>query len=146
MIKIVVSVFLLLALTFSTATSQTFPGLLQGTWKLENKDSYERWDLVNSNTLKGFVYELTDGKMVVTEYLEISKKGNDIIYTATVLNQNQGIGIDFILKTSDGLFSFENPGHDFPKFIRYQFISNNKMKVTVGTDENNFILHFQKTE
>ena len=135
---------LLISTTFTQVLAQKLPDFIQGTWKVENKETYEHWDKINDINLKGFSYKMKDGKMVVTEYLEIKRNDKDVIYTATVLNQNQGIGIDFKLTPSDSLYSFENPHHDFPKFIRYKSISENKMTATVGTDENNFILVFQK--
>ncbi len=142
--KILFYTFFLLTLIATTATSQTFPAFLQGTWKLDNEETFEHWDLVNDNVLKGFSYQIKKGKIVVSEYLDLEKKGDEIIYTATVLNQNQGTGIGFKLVTADSIFSFENPSHDFPKFIRYQPFSENKMKVTVGTFERNFTLFFEK--
>ena len=134
----------LISTTLTKVLAQKLPDFLQGTWKVENNETYEHWDKINDNNLKGFSYKTKDGKMVVTEYLEIKRNDKDVIYTATVLNQNQGIGIDFKLTQSDSLYSFENPSHDFPKFIRYQSISENKITATVGTEEDNFILVFQK--
>lgn len=135
---------LLTSTTFTQVLAQKLPDFIQGTWKVENKETYEHWDKINDNNLKGFSYKIKDGKMVVTEYLEIKRIDKDVIYTATVLKQNQGIGIDFKLTPSDSLYFFENPSHDFPKFIRYQSISENKMTATVGNDEDSFILIFHK--
>ena len=136
----------LISITISQSFAQSLPEFLPGTWKVENKETYEHWDKINENNLKGFSYKMKDGKMVVTEYLEIKRNNEDVIYTATVIGQNQGNNIDFKLITSDSLFSFENPDHDFPKFVRYQSVSENKMKATVGTEEESFTLNFQKIE
>jgi hypothetical protein len=138
--------FLLIPFLPVFVSAQQFPAFLHGTWKLENKETYEHWDLLNENSLKGFSYKITNGKMVVTEYLEINKIGDEIIYTATVLNQNQGVGIDFKLNKKEGIYLFENPNHDFPKFIQYEIISDNEMKIEVGTVENNFSLIFQRVK
>lgn len=138
-----ISIFLT-STTFTQVLAQKLPDFIQGTWKVENKETYEHWDKINDNLFKGFSYKMKDGKMVVTEYLEIKRNDTVVIYTATVLNQNQGIGINFKLTPSDSLYSFENPSHDFPKFIRYQSISENKMTATVGDDEDSFILIFHK--
>ncbi|HPE74833.1 MAG TPA: DUF6265 family protein [Draconibacterium sp.] len=134
----------LISMTIAEGFAQSLPGFLAGTWKVENSENYEHWDKMNENNLKGISYKMINGKMVVTEYLDIKKTDGKIVYTATVLNQNNGIGIDFVLNSSEGLFSFENPVHDFPKFIRYKHISENKMSATVGTNENNFTLNFEK--
>ena len=99
-----------------------FPDFLQGTWKMENKEIYEHWDKLNENTLKGFSYKLKGGQMTISEYLDISRYHKDITYTATVLNQNQGMR-EFVFKRykTDSTFAFENPDHEFPrKRIVYQ--------------------------
>lgn len=137
-------VALLISVTISTGFAQSLPDFLAGTWKVENGETYEHWDKINENNFKGISYKMINGKMVITEYLDIKKTDGKIIYTAIVLNQNNGIGIDFNLTSSDSLFSFENPIHDFPNFIRYKHISENKMSATVGTNENNFTLNFEK--
>ncbi|MBK8854329.1 MAG: hypothetical protein IPN10_09550 [Saprospiraceae bacterium] len=54
---------------------KTFPSFLVGTWKIENKESFEKWDLLNETTLKGFSYTEKNGEILVSEYLEISKSG-----------------------------------------------------------------------
>ena len=139
------SIFLI-STTFTRVLAQNFPVFLQGTWKVENSEIYEHWDKISENNFRGLLYKMENGKMQVTEYLEIRRLGTDVIYTATVLNQNKGLGIDFKLMRNDSLYSFENPGHDFPKFIRYQSISENKMKATVGTNEDSFTMIFRKVE
>ncbi len=137
-------VALLISVTISAGFTQSLPEFLAGTWKVENSETYEHWDKINENNFKGISYKMINGKMVITEYLDIKKTDGKIIYTATVLNQNKGIGINFKLTYSDSLYSFENPVHDFPKFIRYKHISESKMSVIVGTNENNFTLNFEK--
>lgn len=108
------------------------PDFLQGTWKMENKEIYEHWDKLNDKILKGFSYKLNDGQMKVSEYLEIKKHDNHIVYTASVINQNQGKAIDFKLTKTDSTFTFENPNHDFPKKIVYQKLSDTEILVQVS--------------
>ncbi|MDO9183187.1 MAG: DUF6265 family protein [Bacteriovorax sp.] len=107
------------------------PNFLKGTWKMENKENFEHWDALNDNTLKGFSYKVNDGQMVITEYLDIIQKNNEVIYTATVLNQNQGKGVDFKMTKSDSTLTFENKNHDFPKQIVYKQLSNTEIFVQV---------------
>ncbi|MDX9696490.1 MAG: DUF6265 family protein, partial [Bacteroidales bacterium] len=106
--------FIALLITHLAFGQAIFPDFLQGTWKMENNEVYERWDKVNEHTLKGFSYKIADGQMTVSEYLEIVQKNDGLIYTATVLNQNQGKSIEFKLTQSDSAYTFENPRHDFP--------------------------------
>jgi len=134
-----------LSLTNLTFAQSAFPDFLQGTWKMENKEIFEHWDLLNDNSLKGFSYSLKNGQMTISEYLDISRNKNEIIYTAAVLNQNQGKGINFRLTKSDNLFIFENPGHDFPQKIIYQKLSDTEMFVRVlGDKQTGFSYRMKK--
>lgn len=121
-----------------TASAQAkFPLFLEGTWKMDNREIYERWDKLNDNSLKGFSYTFQGTVMTVSEYLDIALSDNRIVYTASVLNQNQGEAIGFTLTKSDSIFAFENPNHDFPKKIEYQVLSDTELmvKVTDGGQE-----------
>lgn len=115
-----------------TEDQSVFPGFLQGTWKMEGKDVFERWDKLNENSLKGFSYAFENGQMNVFEYLDISRNGNELIYTANVLGQNDGKKIEFRQTRTGNAFVFENPDHDFPKKISYYMISENEFFVQVS--------------
>jgi uncharacterized protein YciI len=114
-----------------------FPDFLQGTWKMENKNNYEHWDKINDNTMKGFSFTSNSGEILVYEYLEIFKSKKGIVYTATVLNQNQGRGISFKLNKVGDTYSFENPNHDFPQRISYKKISETEVFVEVSDGKQN---------
>jgi len=118
----------------------SIPVFLQGTWKVENKETYEVWEMVTINEFVGESYKIEDGTKVVTEKLSIKNDENGIIYTAVVLKQNQGKGINFMLnQVNENTYSFENPSHDFPKKIVYQEISDNQVYVQVlGKNEKGF--------
>lgn len=124
--------FMLLTMAVSVGAQPILPDFLQGTWKMENREVYEHWDKLNENTLKGFSYKMTDGQMSITEYLNITQTDNKITYTAFVLNQNQGEGINFLLTQSDSSVVFENPEHDFPKKIVYSKLSDREIFVEVS--------------
>lgn len=123
---------IVLFLTEMTFAQPGIPIFLEGTWKMENKEIYEHWDKLNDLNLKGFSYSLTNGQMMVMEYLNIIQCENEIVYTATVIKQNQGRGIDFKLTRADNAYIFENPGHDFPKKIVYQKLNETEMFVEVS--------------
>ncbi len=127
----ILTIFLLVAVKFTFAQT-TFPDFLVGTWKMENQETYEHWDKLDANKLKGLAYKVEDGKMVVAEYLDIQKVKKKIVYTATVLDQNGGVGINFTLTQSDSSFVFENPKHDFPKKVIYQRVSDSEIYVQVS--------------
>src|SRR5512133_521254 len=77
--------------------SQSFPHFLQGTWKIENNEVYEHWDMVSDSKLLGFAYIMKNGRMNISEYLEIEQRGSEVIYTAIVLNHNKGKGVEYVL-------------------------------------------------
>jgi uncharacterized protein YciI len=129
--KIILSIF---AACFISITygQPAFPGFLEGTWKAENRDAYEHWDKLNESSLKGFAYKLEEGRIRVTEYLEIGRKNQGLVYTATLADQNQGKGVDFRLVAAEGTWIFINPGHDFPQKIVYRELSANEIFVEVS--------------
>ena len=108
---------------------------LAGTWKMENKNEYEIWKLISNSEVKGSAYEIKAGKKVTTEYLAINIVDGNLIYTATVLNQNNSQPIKFKLNnTIKNKISFENPEHDFPKKIQYSKINDTTLFVEVLGD------------
>jgi len=136
---------LILFIADLTFAQSSFPGFLQGTWKMENKEIYERWDKLNESSLKGFSYKLNDGEITISEYLDIAETNNEITYTATVLNQNGGKGVSFKLTKTDSALTFENPDHDFPKKIVYQKLNDKEIFVQVSSDkQNGFAYKMQK--
>ena len=120
--------------------SQSLPEFLQGTWKVENKETYEEWEMVTTRKYVGSSFKIKDDKKVVSENLSIMKAEKGVIYTAAVLNQNQGKAIEFRLNQIDeNIFSFENPNHDFPKKIIYQKITDKQVYAQVlGKDKKGF--------
>jgi len=136
---------LLLGLMGTCAAQSSFPDFLQGTWKVEAEELYEHWDKPNTQHLKGFSYSIKDGQLAVSEYLDITQKGKDIIYMATVLNQNQGKGIEFLLTSSDSVFIFENLNHDFPQKISYRKLADSAIFVQVsGENRKGFSYQMKK--
>jgi hypothetical protein len=137
--------FFVLFLTNLALAQTDFPNFLQGTWKMENNEIYEHWDLLNDNSLKGLSYKMKNGQMTISEYLDISRNNTEIYYTATVLTQNQGKGISFELTKADSTFTFENPSHDFPNKIVYQKISDTEIFVQVsGLNQKGFYYKMNK--
>jgi uncharacterized protein YciI len=123
---------LILFLTGMTFAQSEMPFFLVGTWKMDDKELYEHWDKLNDQSLKGFSYSMSSGQMVVMEYLNITQTQNEIVYKATVINQNQGRDINFKLTGADNAYVFENPGHDFPKKIVHQKLNETELFVEVS--------------
>jgi hypothetical protein len=133
----------LLFLVFSGVSTQSDKlqklSFLKGTWQIEGKQTYESWQ-IDGNRMVGESYTMKDDKKYVMEALEIKAQDKDIIYTATVKDQNNGKGIPFVLHIiDDTTYSFENETHDFPKKIQYTILSNKELLVKVlGANDQGF--------
>ncbi len=105
---------------------------LLGTWKVENKETFETWKKISDKEFVGESYKTFNGEKKMTETLSIKIVNDEIVYEATVPNQNNGQTIPFTLNsTIEGRISFENLSHDFPKKIQYQKSSETKILVNV---------------
>lgn len=126
--------------------SQEFPNILVGTWCDSTYRIYEHWDKAGDKLLKGFSYEIKNGEKVISENIEISVQDNSLVYTVSVKNQNNEKPVSFVLSATDSVYTFVNPKHDFPTFIRYQVISPKKIKATVGNASRSFVLNYSRIE
>lgn len=109
---------------------------LIGTWKIENQNQFEIWTKVNNNELIGHSYKINENQKKILETLTIKMIDNQMIYEATVPDQNEGKSIQFALNPEiTSYFSFENLNHDFPKRIQYEKISGNEIAVSVLGDD-----------
>jgi hypothetical protein len=109
---------------------------LVGTWQIESKNQYETWAKDSNNDLIGHSYEIIENKKVILETIAIKTIGTQMIYEATVPDQNEGQTIQFTLNPEfKSYLSFENLNHDFPKKIQYHKISDNKIKIIVLGDD-----------
>tara|TARA_Y100000782_G_scaffold115322_1_gene156952 strand:+ start:4202 stop:5083 length:882 start_codon:yes stop_codon:yes gene_type:complete len=136
-----------LILTLHVGAQQiAFPSFLEGTWKVKDDNAYEQWTLLNEHHLKGFSYTFNaDGLVVISEYLELEQKGQQLIYSATPLGQNNNESIPFeAVPTETGIYRFENPQHDFPNTITYQSINNDELLVSVEGDGKRFTMTYQR--
>lgn len=125
-------VVLFLARVVFGQSNHDLPVFLSGTWKTTDKDVFEHWDVLNDVNMKGFSYFYNNQKMVVTEYMDISIKKNNVNYTAFTRFQNTGKGIEFKMIVKDSACCFVNPKHDYPNEICYKPISETTVFVRIS--------------
>lgn len=119
---------------------------LEGTWKIENKENYEFWKIMEDGSLEGKSYKIRAEKETISEYLSIKMSDKKFIYQAKVLNQNNAQPIDFSLnETVKNKLSFENLSHDFPKKIQYTKLDETTIFVEVlGANDKGFSYKMMK--
>ena len=141
---------LLLLLTFSIISISVFAqkkSTLQshftGRWQTASSPnvSGEYWMKKNDSTWAGTGYYIKGTDTVITETVELKANGKDIFYIPTAKGQNNELPVQFRMTSfSKGIFIFENPAHDFPKQIVYDF--SVKGKVHAYVDGGGKPIHF----
>lgn len=118
---------------------------LEGTWKVDGKETYESWIKINEDSLSGMGYLKIKDSIKINEYLSLSVQSSQVIYEAMVPSQNEGRRIPFMQIDSDTCHIFENQTHDFPKRIEYCFFGEDSLIVNVsGNQDQKFAMTFLK--
>jgi hypothetical protein len=111
---------------------------LVGKWKMLTRKGLlmEEWQRVDSTTLSGKSYLFKSGDTILLEKLQLHVQEEKLLYTSQVKDQNEGQAISFVFTGStNNTYTFENPGHDFPKRIHYEFISNDSLHAWIDGGE-----------
>lgn len=101
---------------------------LVGTWRMETAKGvlYESWQKINDSTLRGYSYKINGKDSILLEQMDLIQKGAIIQYVPLVKDQNNNEAVIFTLsKAEGGIYTFENPSHDFPQKIVYTLPRNN---------------------
>lgn len=109
------------------------PQFLKGHWKVDGSNNQEQWDVLSENNMKGFGYKIVDNLPLVSEYLDIQVKNNELVLTATVLGQNAGKPISFksVKQDDSKQVKFVNYDHDYPQEISYSLSTDNPDQINV---------------
>ncbi len=110
-------------------------GVIEGKWVMQFDGSsvMEQWVKVNDTLYSGKSYEITGSDTVVTETISLVCNESGIYYIPAVMDQNDGLPVSFRLTGSEQeKFVFENPEHDFPTAITYEFLPGNALKASVS--------------
>tara|TARA_B100000949_G_scaffold133397_1_gene117542 strand:- start:33 stop:542 length:510 start_codon:yes stop_codon:yes gene_type:complete len=96
---------------------------LLGTWVNQNGEEYsqETWSAENDSTFTAYSFvEVNKKKVVFAETMALEQKGENVLLTVAVANQNDKKPVTFKMISSDkGKVTFENKNHDFPQRIVY---------------------------
>lgn len=84
------------------------------------QQSFENWSKLNDSTLFSHSFTLVKKDTVFAEHLTLQKNKSNVFLTVVAYNQNDNKPVIFKLVPSEiGVFTFENPEHDFPSKISY---------------------------
>jgi hypothetical protein len=133
---ILIVCFALLSAGSGLAQRKEFPWLV-GTWKVKDKNEFERWTTHGEeNSLTGKVFQVRGADTLITEVISLTFYEGAFHYVPDVAGPQEGV--DFtITKYDDSSFVAENPKHDFPKIIRYKWIQGQKAKAIEAAIEGN---------
>ena len=140
MIVLICSASLLMLISCQNKSEKKFEKLeklnwLIGNWEQKFPDGMlkENWTKENDSTFSGDSYFINTKDTVHFESIKLSQKDEELIYSATVVGQNNDETVDFKL-TSDivNSFTFENPAHDYPQKITYKKVNETNLVATIS--------------
>ncbi len=123
---------------------------LTGTWTMINKKGNlvaEVWVKKDDNSMAGKSYMVKGSDTMMLEKVDLIKEGDDIFYIPVAFGQNEEKPVRFKLTGINGTaYTFENPEHDFPKRIVYDFTGSDTLHAYVddGTDKKRQHFNYKK--
>lgn len=119
---------------------------LTGTWIMEKKNGViigETWIAKDNNHIMGKSYLIKNGDTTILETVDLVKEGDDIFYIPVAYGQNDDKPVRFKLVAVDSTaYVFENPEHDFPKRVVYDFTGSDALHAYVDDRTENKRQHF----
>jgi hypothetical protein len=106
---------------------------ISGVWAASNTTTSleERWTPGTGGSMIGVSRTIRDGLQTAFEFLCIVERDGGLVYQA--MPNGRSPATDFTLTTIDENNAiFENPGHDFPKMIRYTRREDGSMQAVVS--------------
>jgi hypothetical protein len=98
--------------------------IITGTWVTKRKDGQivETWKKDNASNFSGVSYRVQGNDTIPLEVVKLYFSNGDIIYAPVTAGQNDDKEVLFRLKSANKKkYIFENPSHDFPQRIVYDF-------------------------
>jgi hypothetical protein len=119
--------------------SETVFSRLTGKWADTSGENqfFEVWN-PEGDAMQGTGVVMANGDTVFIEHLGIVSRDSKWFYSARIdgANNNEPVFFEYMEKSSDYLV-FENPEHDFPQLIEYQFRGSDSLLITIsGAEED----------
>ncbi|MFO7445710.1 MAG: DUF6265 family protein [Ignavibacteriaceae bacterium] len=116
---------------------------LEGKWVIEGKNRtiHEEWTKLSDTVLTAVSFYVKDGDTTITETIKLAKIGDDIFYIPLV-EHNPGPVKFKLTGITDKKAVFENPGHDFPSKIIYEYINEDSLNARIEGIENGDVKGF----
>jgi hypothetical protein len=118
-----------------------------GNWSFETETEIitESWIKISHHSFEGVghsINKFSDERN--TETLRLVEMSGDIFYIAKVSHNNLPVAFKLTSCTVKQ-FIFENPDHDFPQKLTYDFKSDHEIHVLVsGNSENDFLIKYMR--
>lgn len=106
--------------------------ILAGMWEgIQGSGVYhEEWSVESDGSLKGRAYLLKMGEIKNPESLKIEQENEHVFYVAEVAHNSAPVKFR-LTDSSDNLFVFENPDHDFPQKITYDLTETDHLTAVI---------------
>ncbi|QQX75662.1 MULTISPECIES: DUF6265 family protein [Aequorivita] len=113
---------------------------LLGTWVNQNGEEYsqETWSAENDSTFTAYSFvEVNKKKVVFAETMALEQKGENLLLTVAVANQNDKKPVTFkMISLENGQVIFENKNNDFPQRIVYTNSAKDSLHAWIEGTEN----------
>ena len=117
---------------------------MEGIWqRTEKADNFESWEGGPNGSLEGENYRMEGKNKKILEKIIIKKKDNSWYYIPDVPHNPAPVSFQ-IVDMGDDFFYSENPEHDFPKWIRYEFLGLDSITVTIGDNMDTVQFRFNR--
>lgn len=119
---------------------------MEGEWlRIEREGNYESWIKGAEGSWLGENFLVEDENRRVLETISIEKRDDFWYYIPDTPDNPSPVAFK-ITKIDEDFFYSENPEHDFPKWIRYQFSGLDSMFVTIGDKDRTVEFNFTRNQ
>lgn len=113
---------------------------LKGNWQMKTKEGTvgEQWQIESPNKLSSNAYFINGKDTSFYETVVLSETKEGIFYNVSSTTENNKQPVAFKLtSTVNNKFVFENPLHDFPRRIVYEFINQDSIHASIDDGQQN---------